>query len=70
MFYHAADKCLMAGDVIFRESIGRTDLPGGDFKTLEESIKNQVYTLPEAVKIYPGHGPSTTVGHEKKTIPL
>ena len=70
MFYHAADKSLMAGDVIFRESIGRTDLPGGNFKTLEESIKNQVYTLPEAVKIYPGHGPSTTVGHEKKNNPF
>ena len=70
MFYHAAEKSLMAGDVIFRESIGRTDLPGGNFKTLEESIKNQVYTLPEAVKIYPGHGPSTTVGHEKKHNPF
>ena len=70
MFYHAADKSLMAGDVIFRESIGRTDLPGGDFNTLEESIKNQVYTLPEAVKIYPGHGPSTTVGHEKENNPF
>ena len=70
MFYHAAEKSLMAGDVIFRESIGRTDLPGGDFKTLVESIKNQVYTLPEAVKIYPGHGPSTTVGHEKENNPF
>ena len=70
MFYHAADKSLMAGDVIFRESIGRTDLPGGNFKTLEESIKNQVYTLPDAVKIYPGHGPRTTVGHEKKNNPF
>jgi len=70
MFYHAADKLLMAGDVIFRESIGRTDLPGGDFKTLEESIKNQVYTLPDAVEIYPGHGPRTTVGHEKKNNPF
>ena len=70
MFYHAADKSLMAGDVIFRESIGRTDLPGGDFKTLEESIKNQVYSLPEAVKIYPGHGPSTTVSHEKENNPF
>ena len=70
MFYHAADKSLMAGDVIFRESIGRTDLPGGNFKTLQKSIKNQVYTLPEAVKIYPGHGPSTTVGHEKKHNPF
>ena len=70
MFYHAADKSLMAGDVIFRESIGRTDLPGGDFKTLVESIKNQVYTLSEVVKIYPGHGPSTTVGHEKENNPF
>ena len=70
MFYHAAEKSLMAGDVIFRESIGRTDLPGGDFKTLEESIKNQVYSLPEAVKIYPGHGPSTTVSHEKENNPF
>ncbi len=70
MFYHAADKSLMAGDVIFRESIGRTDLPGGDFKTLEKSIKNHVYSLPEAVKIYPGHGPSTTVGHEKENNPF
>ena len=70
MFYHAADKFLMAGDVIFREGIGRTDLPGGDFKTLEESIKNQVYTLPEAVKIYPGHGARTTVGHEKENNPF
>ena len=70
MFYHAADKLLMAGDVIFRESIGRTDLPGGDFKTLEESIKNQVYTLPDAVEIYPGHGSRTTVGHEKNNNPF
>ncbi len=70
MFYHAAEKSLMAGDVIFRESIGRTDLPGGDFKTLVESIKNQVYTLSEVVKIYPGHGPSTTVGHEKENNPF
>ncbi len=70
MFYHAAEKSLMAGDVIFRESIGRTDLPGGDFKTLVESIKNQVYTLSEVVKIYPGHGPGTTVGHEKENNPF
>ncbi|MAJ50453.1 MAG: MBL fold hydrolase [Flammeovirgaceae bacterium] len=70
MFYHAAKKLLMAGDVIFRESIGRTDLPGGNFKTLEESIKNQVFTLPEGVVIYPGHGPCTTVSHEKKNNPF
>ncbi len=70
MFYHATDQLLIAGDVIFRESIGRTDLPGGDFKILEKSIKNQVFTLPDTVKIYPGHGPSTTVGHEKKENPF
>ena len=70
MFYHATKKLLISGDVIFRENIGRTDLPGGDFKTLEESIKNQVFTLPETVVIYPGHGPSTTVGHEKSNNPF
>ena len=70
MFYHAADQKLISGDVIFRESIGRTDLPGGNFKTLEKSIKNQVYKLPNTVKIYPGHGPYTTVGHEKKKNPF
>lgn len=57
------------GDAIFRESVGRTDLPGGDFATLENSIRQQIYSLPDRTLIYPGHGPSTTVAHEKKSNP-
>lgn len=57
------------GDALFNGSIGRTDLPGGDFATLEESIRNQIYSLPDVTIIYPGHGPETTVGHEKKHNP-
>jgi hydroxyacylglutathione hydrolase len=57
------------GDAIFRESVGRADLPGGDFATLENSIRQQIYSLPERTLIYPGHGPTTTVGHEKKYNP-
>lgn len=57
------------GDAIFRESVGRTDLPGGDFAMLENSIRQQIYSLPDRTLIYPGHGPSTTVGHEKKSNP-
>jgi glyoxylase-like metal-dependent hydrolase (beta-lactamase superfamily II) len=56
--------------VLFEGSVGRTDLPGGDFKTLEESIKTQLYTLPEDVIVYPGHGNSTTIGDEIKTNPF
>jgi len=58
-----------AGDALFRESIGRTDLPGGDFATLENSIRQQIYSLPDQTVIYPGHGSSTTVSHEKKFNP-
>ena len=70
MFYHVQEKVLIAGDVIFKESVGRSDLPGGDFQTLEKSIKNQVFNLPDDVLIFPGHGPSTSVGHEKKHNPF
>jgi glyoxylase-like metal-dependent hydrolase (beta-lactamase superfamily II) len=70
MFYHTGQKFLIAGDVIFNQSIGRTDLPGGDYDTLEKSIREQVYTLPEETEIYPGHGPKTTVGFEKKHNPF
>lgn len=70
MLYHAESQQLIAGDVIFSESIGRTDLPGGDYPTLEKSIKEGVYTLPDTTTIYPGHGPSTKVGHEKKYNPF
>jgi glyoxylase-like metal-dependent hydrolase (beta-lactamase superfamily II) len=57
------------GDALFSGSIGRTDLPGGDFATLENSIRQQIYSLPEMTTVYPGHGPSTTVGQEKKHNP-
>jgi glyoxylase-like metal-dependent hydrolase (beta-lactamase superfamily II) len=65
-FYSEADKFVIGGDVLFQNSIGRTDLPGGDYATLEKSIKTQLYTLPDDVTVYPGHGPETTIGHEKQ----
>jgi len=58
------------GDVVFQGSIGRTDLPGGDFQLLMRSIREQVLTLPDETVLYPGHGPETTVGHERATNPF
>lgn len=69
-FYSPAHKFLIGGDVLFNGSIGRTDLPGGDFATLERSIKTKLYTLPGDVIVYPGHGDSTTIGDEMKTNPF
>jgi glyoxylase-like metal-dependent hydrolase (beta-lactamase superfamily II) len=69
-FYDKASKFLIGGDVLFNGSVGRTDLPGGDFATLEQSIKTKLYTLPGDVTVYPGHGPSTTIGEEMKTNPF
>lgn len=60
----------LVGDVVFQGSIGRTDLPGGDFQMLMRSIKNQVLTLPDHTVLYPGHGPSTTVGAERTGNPF
>lgn len=64
-FYDKQQNVLIAGDVIFRESIGRTDLPGGNHQQLLQSINRYVITLPAECKILCGHGPDTTVGHEK-----
>ncbi len=61
---------LVAGDVLFYESIGRTDLPGGDFDTLIKSIKTQLFTLPGETLVYPGHGPTTTIRHEMEYNPF
>ena len=60
---------VIGGDVLFNGSIGRTDLPGGNAPTLAKSITEQLYTLPDAFEVHPGHGPSTTVGKEKSTNP-
>lgn len=70
VFYHPAEKFVIGGDVLFQGSIGRTDLPGGDFPTLERSIREKLYVLPDDVKVYPGHGPATTIGFEKKNNPF
>ena len=55
---------------MFAGSIGRTDLPGGDFLTLEKSIREQIYTLPHETVVFPGHGPQTTVGQEIASNPF
>lgn len=68
--YSKLDCFVIAGDVLFRESIGRTDLPGGNHQALLSSVLNELFTLPEAVTVYPGHGPSTTIGYEKKHNPF
>ncbi len=68
-FYCEENAFIIAGDVLFQSSIGRTDLPGGDFATLIDSIKTQFYPLGDDVRVYPGHGPSTTIGREKKMNP-
>ncbi|HLS38902.1 MAG TPA: MBL fold metallo-hydrolase [Sphingobacterium bovisgrunnientis] len=69
-YYIADQKILIGGDVLFQNSIGRTDLPGGDHQTLLNSIQKRIYRLPENVEVYPGHGPTTTIGFEKKTNPF
>jgi len=65
IFVSAEYGLALVGDVVFQGSIGRTDLPGGDFQTLMASIRNEVLTLPDAMLLYPGHGPPTEVGHER-----
>lgn len=68
--YHEPTATLIAGDVLFQMSIGRTDLPGGDMDTLLNSIRTKFFTLPDETKVYPGHGEATTVGEEKKGNPF
>lgn len=70
IFYVAGSKVCFCGDLIFAGSVGRTDLPGGDWETLVASIKTQVFTLPDETRLLPGHGEETTVGQEKESNPF
>ena len=69
LFYLAAAQAAFVGDALFNGSIGRTDLPGGDFALLERSIREQIYTLPGETVVFPGHGPQTTVASERAHNP-
>ncbi len=69
-FYSRENGFVISGDVLFKESIGRTDLPGGSFEVLENSIQAQLYTLPDNVVVYAGHGEPTTIGAEKMSNPF
>ncbi len=69
-YYFENDKILISGDTLFQESVGRTDLPTGSMSMLVHSVKEKLLPLPEEVKVYPGHGESTTIGYEKKYNPF
>lgn len=69
-FYSRADNFLIGGDVLFYQSIGRADLPGGSHAQLIQSIEDKLFTLPQDCKVYPGHGPATTIGFEKHHNPF
>ncbi|MBC7862654.1 MAG: MBL fold metallo-hydrolase [Bacteroidia bacterium] len=69
-FYHKESGTIVSGDVLFYNSIGRTDLPGGDHATLIRSVKTKLFPLGDDVKVYCGHGPETTIGFERRTNPF
>jgi len=69
-FYVPSENACFCGDLIFRDSVGRTDLPGGDWDALLKSIHEQIFTLPENTRLLSGHGPETTVGNEKRSNPF
>lgn len=68
--YSEADKFVITGDALFKDSIGRTDLPTGDFEVLNKNIKEKLFTLPPDTLVYPGHGPATTIGDELMNNPF
>lgn len=69
-YYFAEDNILISGDTLFAESVGRTDLPTGSMSKLVHSVKEKLLVLPEEVTVYPGHGDTTTIGHEKRYNPF
>ncbi len=69
-FVNDSQQFVIGGDVLFRQSIGRTDLPGGDYETLIHSIRTKLFTLPDAYTVYAGHMQPTTIGFEKKNNPF
>ena len=69
-FYHQEQNLVIAGDVLFHNSIGRTDLPTGDYDILINSIQTQLMVLPDETRVYCGHGPATTIGEERKGNPF
>ncbi|MBR1930807.1 MAG: MBL fold metallo-hydrolase [Lachnospiraceae bacterium] len=69
-FYFEEAGFLISGDTLFQDSVGRTDLPTGSMGTLVRSIREKLFVLPDETKVYPGHGESTTIGHEKKYNPF
>jgi hydroxyacylglutathione hydrolase len=69
-FYAPKENFLIGGDVLFRESIGRSDLPGGNFKQLISNIETKLFILPDDCTVYPGHGDTTTIGYEKQYNPF
>lgn len=69
-FYHEGEGCIFGGDLLFYYGVGRTDLPGGSYEDLVNSIETKMFTLPNSTVVYSGHGPSTTIGFEKKNNPF
>ena len=70
ILYVRSSSVCFCGDVIFAGSVGRTDLPGASWEQLENSIRSQIFTLPDETRLLSGHGPETTVGEEKRTNPF
>ena len=69
-YYFEGDGILISGDTLFQESIGRTDLPTGSYSALIHSVQDKLMSLPDEVKVYPGHGDETSIGHERKYNPF
>jgi hydroxyacylglutathione hydrolase len=70
VYYCAKETTIFCGDLIFQGSVGRTDLPGGDWEALTRSVLEQIFTLPDEILLLSGHGKKTTVGEEKRTNPF